>query len=62
MNFATKTNRTRIFVWFMWFTALLVFSQPAAVDVGNDGNNAPLLGAVSHDPQNGPPLIFGSFY
>lgn len=54
MNFATKTNRTRILVWLIWFTALLVFSQPAAMDVGNDGNNAPLLGVVSHDPQNGP--------
>ncbi|MFO7678918.1 MAG: hypothetical protein R6X34_02615 [Chloroflexota bacterium] len=54
MNFATKTKRTRILVWFILFTALLVFSQPAAVDVGNDGNNAPLLGVVSQDPQNGP--------
>jgi len=53
MNFATKNNRTRIFVWLIWFIALLVFSQPADI-VANNVNTAPLLGIVSHNPQNGP--------
>jgi len=53
MNFAIKNNYTRIFVWLIWFIALLVFSQPADA-VTNNINTAPLLGVVSHNPQNGP--------
>ncbi len=53
MNFATKNNRTRIFVWLIWFIVLLVFSQPAD-GVANNSNTTPLLGVVSHNPQNGP--------
>lgn len=54
MNFATKYNRTRILVWLIWFIALLVFSQSAASGTTHDNNAAPLLGVVSHNPQNGP--------
>lgn len=54
MNFATKNNRTRILVWLIWFIALLVFSQSAASGTTNDNNATPLLGVVSHNPQNGP--------
>jgi transposase len=53
MNFATKTNRTRILVWLIWFIALLVFGQPTAVGIDLDNSSIPLLGVVSHDPQNG---------
>lgn len=54
INFATKTNYTRILVWLIWFIALLVFSQPTAGGAGRDGHASPLLGVVSHKPQNGP--------
>ncbi len=53
MNFATKNKRTRILVWLIWFIALLVFSQPGN-GITNDNNTPPLLGVVSHNPQNGP--------
>jgi hypothetical protein len=54
MNFATKNSRIRILVWLIWFIALLVFSQPAAIDTSNDSNATPLLGVISHNPQSGP--------
>ncbi len=53
MYFATKNNRSRIFVWLIWFIALLVFGQP--VDTTADlSNTVPLLGVISHNPQDGP--------
>ena len=52
MNFATKSSRTRILVWLIWFIALLVFMQPGAS--GGQSANSALLGVVSHDPQSGP--------
>ncbi|MBI2332254.1 MAG: IS1634 family transposase [Chloroflexi bacterium] len=54
MNFATKTKRIRILVWFIWFIALLVYSSPPTVSVGNDSNQPLLMAMVSYDPQNGP--------
>lgn len=54
MNFATKDTRTRILVWLIWFIALLVFSQPVGNGPTYDNNATPLLGVVSHNPQNGP--------
>jgi len=53
MNFATKNSRTRILVWLIWFIALLVFGQPTNT-IANHSATAPLLGVVSHNPQNGP--------
>jgi transposase len=53
MNFATKNNRTRIFVWLIWFIALLVFGQPTDI-TADHSNTAPLLGVVNHNPQDGP--------
>ncbi len=53
MNFATKNNRTRIFVWLIWFIVLFVFGQPTDT-IANHSVTAPLLGVVSHNPQNGP--------
>lgn len=61
MNFATKNNRTRIFVWLIWFIALLVFGQPAAT-TANHINTASLLGVVSYNPQNGPLFPWQSRY
>lgn len=54
MNFATKNKYTRILVWFIWFIALLVFSQPAYTAETGNRHTSPLLGVVSHNPQNGP--------
>lgn len=54
MDFATKNKSTRILVWLIWFIALLVFNQPAATTATTVDNAAPLLGVVSHNPQNGP--------
>lgn len=53
MNFATKSSRTRILVWLIWFIALLVFIHPG-LSGDKSGNNMALLGVVSHDPQEGP--------
>ncbi len=53
INFATKTSNTRIFVWLIWFIALLVCGQPSDT-TANQINTAPLLGVVSHNPQDGP--------
>jgi hypothetical protein len=54
MNFATKNNYTRILVWLIWFIVLLVFSQPAHGGEIGSQHTAPLLGVVSHNPQDGP--------
>ena len=54
MNFATKNNYTRILVWLIWFIALLVFSQPAHGGEIGSQHSAPLLGVVSHNPQDAP--------
>ena len=53
MNIATKSARKRILVWIIWFLVLLAFSQPGASN-DNIADNRPLLGVVSHQPQNGP--------
>lgn len=54
MNFATKPKHTRIFVWVIWFIALLVFGQPAhSGDIGSH-HTTPLLGVASHSRQDGP--------
>lgn len=53
MNFATKNNSTRIFIWLIWFIVLLVFSQPADT-TANEIDTAPLLGVVSYNRQDGP--------
>ncbi|MCP4356782.1 MAG: hypothetical protein GY796_02035 [Chloroflexi bacterium] len=53
MNFVTKTSHTQIFVWLIWFIALLAFAQPAADNITTPGTT-PLLGIVSHNPQDGP--------
>ncbi|MBK7919991.1 MAG: hypothetical protein IPJ94_27795 [Chloroflexi bacterium] len=54
MNFATKNNYTRIFVWLIWFIALLTFNQPTPISPTGDNSAMPLLvGVVSHNPQNG---------
>jgi transposase len=52
MNFATKTSRTRILVWLIWFIALLVFLQPAAMNQCTTRHTVPLLGVVSHEWHN----------
>jgi transposase len=54
MNFATKSSHTRILVWLIWFIALFVFIQPAAMGDTSSPTTAPLLGVVAHDPRNGP--------
>lgn len=54
INFATKTSRTRILVWVIWFLALLVFSQPLVAGSSNHSQAVPLEGVVSHNPQDGP--------
>lgn len=54
MNFATKSSRTRIFVWLIWFIPLLAFAQPVTTGQTTDLVTTPLLGVVSHNPQNGP--------
>ncbi len=54
MNFATKSSRTRIFVRLIWFIALLAFVQPVTTGQTTDPATIPLLGVVSHNPQNGP--------
>ena len=54
MNFATKSSRTRIFVWLIWFIALLAFIQPVTIGQTTSPAETPLLGVVSHNPQNGP--------
>jgi transposase len=54
INFATKTNCTRILVWVIWFIALMVFSQPAVGSASNDNHVPLLVGVVSHKPENGP--------
>ena len=53
MNFATKSSRTRKFVWLIWFIALLAFVQPATTGQTTDLATTPLLGVASHNPQNG---------
>lgn len=53
MNFATKTTWTRTLVWIFWFTAILVFSQPAAAGEITPSVTTPLWGVVSHNPQEG---------
>ena len=54
MNFATKTNRTRILVWIIWFIALLAFGQPVRTGEVSGQYVPQLLGVVSHNPQDGP--------
>lgn len=54
MNFATKSSRTRIVVWLIWFIALLAFAQPTTADNTSTSATTPLPGVVSHNPQNGP--------
>lgn len=54
MNFATKNKYTRILVWVIWFIALLVFSQPTQLSEIGSQHTTPLLGVVSHHPQDGP--------
>jgi len=54
MNFATKKKYTRILVWVIWFIALLVFSQPTQPSEIGSHHTTPLLGVVSHNPQDGP--------
>ena len=54
MNFVTNSSHTRIFVWLIWFIALLAFIQPATTGQTTPYAETPLLGVVSHDPQNGP--------
>lgn len=54
MNFATKTKRLRILVWFIWFIALLVYSRPPTGSVGNDSHQPLLIGVVSHKAEDGP--------
>ena len=56
MNFATKTDHLRILVWLLWFIVLLVAHQPM---VGTNpcrpiSQPVPLLGIVSHRPEDGP--------
>ena len=53
MNFATKSSRARQFVWLIWFIALLAFVQPVTTVQTTDFATTPLLGVVSHNPQNG---------
>lgn len=53
MNFATKNKSARVLVWFIWFIALLAFSQPVGSGTTYDSNATPLLGVVSYEPQNG---------
>lgn len=53
MNFATKSSRTRIFAWLIWFIVLLASAQPVTTGQTTDPTTTPLLGVVSHDPQNG---------
>jgi transposase len=53
MNFATKSSRTRIFVWLIWFIALLAFAQPTTTDNTTAPATTSLLGVISHNPQNG---------
>jgi transposase len=53
MNIATKSARKRILVWIIWFLVLLAFSQPGASN-DNIAGSRPLLGMVSHHPENGP--------
>lgn len=54
MNIATKSARTRILVWVIWFIALLVFGQPVGTDESGGQYSMTLLGVVSHHPQDGP--------
>lgn len=54
MNFATKTKRSRTFVWIIWFIALLVYGQPAHNSEIGSQPTTPLLGVVSHKRQDGP--------
>lgn len=54
MNFATRTKRTRILVWIIWFVALLAFCQPAHNGELGSHHTAPLLGVVSHNHRDGP--------
>lgn len=55
MNFATKNNSAPIWVWLLWFLALLAFNQTTPVSPTTDNSATPLLaGVVSHNPQNGP--------
>jgi transposase len=61
MNFATKSSRTRILVWLIWFIVLLVFIQPGPTG-DQSANNSTLLGVVSHDSQNGPLFPWQSRY
>lgn len=53
MNFATKTNCTRILVWVIWFIALLAFGQPTHTEGINNQYTTPLLGVVTHNAQDG---------
>ncbi len=62
MNFATKSSRTRTLVWLIWFIALLAFVQPVTTGQTTDPATAPLLGVVSHNPQNGPLFPWQSRY
>jgi len=54
MNFATKSSRTRTLVWLIWFIVLLAFVQPVTTGRTTDPATTPLLGVISHNPQNGP--------
>lgn len=54
MNFATKNNSAPIWVWLLWFLALLALNQTTPVSPTTDNSATPLLaGVVSHNPQNG---------
>jgi transposase len=51
MNFATKPAYTRIFVWLIWFIALCAFGLPGVTTTAPA--DAPLIGIISHNPQDG---------
>lgn len=54
MNTATKSVRTRILVWVIWFIALLAFGQPVSREEIGGQYTTPLWGVVSHKRQDGP--------
>jgi transposase len=53
-NFATKISDTRILVWLIWVTAILIFSQPVHQPGYQPDRVGPLLGVVIHDSRAGP--------
>ncbi len=46
-------SKFRILVWVIWFLALLTFGQPTHTGEIGDQHTSPLLGVVSHKPQEG---------